>query len=592
MRYHIDLIPDFRSHTTHAAGESIYFVGNEPRHVPEPFTPIIGGASLKTILLSAMVLSLLALAAAPPSLDACTSILVSKGASKDGSVMITYACDGEFHPRLQYHPAADHKPGDVFEIKDWSGTVRGTVMEVPHTYAYVGLMNENQVAIGETTFDGRMELENPEGLLHYWTLMGLALQRSKTAREAINVIGELVEEYGYRSTGESISIADKSEAWLMEIIGPGPGGTGANWVALRIPDGYLSCTANRARIGTFPLNNPDRCLYSKDVIDFAVRKGYYDPASGKPFSFRDAYCPATPQRLRYCETRVWSIFRRAAPSQTFSPDYHRGVEGAEPYPLWIKPDAKLSVHDVMSLMRDHYEGTPFDMTTGVDAGPFCAPDRWRPMTWTVDSVEYSWERPISTQQTGFSFVSQSRSWLPDAIGGVYWYGVDDTYTSCYIPFYACTQELPPAFTTGSLSEFSWDSAWWVFNFVANFANVRYSAMIVDIQAVQQQLEGDLLAFQPVIERTALDLYKSDPALTARYLTDYSLVHAEDVVRKWRTLGEFLITKYNDGYVQESPGRPEETGYSEAWLRNVLKDNPDAFKLKKWKTEHSESDLPF
>lgn len=525
-------------------------------------------------------------------LSACTSILVSKGASKDGSVIITYSCDGEFHPRLRYRSAADHDPGDYYEIKDWSGNLRGKVKEVPHTYAVVGLMNEHQVAIGETTFDGRKELVNPDGLLQYWTLMQLALQRAKTAREAIRVIADLVDEHGYRSTGESISIADKKEAWLMEIIGPGPGGKGAHWVALRIPDGYISCTANRARIGAFPLDDPDNCLYSKNVINFAIEKGYYDPDSGEPFSYTDAYCPPTPQRLLYTATRVWSIFRRAAPSQEFSPEYHRAALGAEPYPLWIKPDKKLSVADVIALMRDHYEGTPFDMTKGVDAGPYGTPNRWRPMTWTVDDVEYSWERPISTQQTGFSFVSQSRDWLPDPIGGVYWYGVDDTYTSCYIPLYCCIREVPESFARGSLRSFSWDSAWWVFNFVANFANLKYSYMIEDIQTVQQRIETDLIALQPVVEKTALDLHQTDPELMTTYLTSYSVNHAEDVVKKWRALAEHLITKYNDGYVQEKPGDPKEKGYPEKWLRDVLKCRPDAFELRKWEKEESETELPF
>jgi dipeptidase len=530
--------------------------------------------------------------ALPVSSLACTSILVSKGASEDGSVIITYACDGEFHPHLRYVPAADYEPGATKEIRHWNGELRGEIAQVEHTYAYIGLMNEHQVAIGETTFDGRLELQNEEGILHYWTLMQLVLQRAKTAREGVELIGELVDEYGYRSTGESISIADKNEAWLMEIIGRGPGVKGANWVALRIPDGYMSCTANRARIGTFPLDDPDNCLYAPGMIDFAVEKGYYDPDSGEPFSFRDAFCPATPQRLLYCATRVWSIFRRAAPSKEWPVDYHRGVEGAEPYPLWIEPDEKLSVADVVALMRDHYEGTPYDMTKGVDAGPFDTPNRWRPMTWTIDDTEYSWERPISTQQTGFSFVSQSRDWLPDAIGGVYWYGVDDTYTSCYVPLYACLDDVPESFATGRLSAFSWDSAWWVFNFVANFANIKYSHMIEDIQTVQRRIEGDFFALQPVIEKPALELYESDPELAKRYLSRYSVGNAERAVTEWRKLAERLITKYNDGYVQKEPGRPEEVGYPEDWLRKVLSSRPDRFKLKKWREEGTETDLPF
>jgi dipeptidase len=529
----------------------------------------------------------------PPSVsNACTSILASKGATTDGSVTITYSCDGEFHPHLRFVPAADYEPGAIKEIRHWDGKLMGEIDQVEHTYAYIGLMNEHQVAIGETTFDGRLELQNEEGILHYWTLMQLVLQRARTARQGVELIGQLVAEYGYRSTGESISIADKKEAWLLEIIGRGPGELGANWVALRIPEGYISCTANRARIGEFPLDDPDNCLYSPDVIDFAIEKGYYDPDSGEPFSYCDVYCPATPQRLLYCATRVWSIFRRAAPSKDWPTEFHRGVEGAERYPLWIKPDEKLSTADVIALMRDHYEGTPYDMTVGVDAGPFCTPNRWRPMSWTVDENEYSWERPISTQQTGFSFVSQSRDWLPDAIGGVYWYGLDDTYTSCYTPLYSCLQEVPESFATGRLSAFSWDSAWWIFNLVANFANLKYSYMIQDIQAVQQKIEGDYFALQPVVEKSAKELYKSDPDLAKRYLTGYSVNSAENMASQWRKLAELLITKYNDGYVQEEPGRPKEKGYSEDWLREVLSSRPDQFKLKKWQEEKTETDLPF
>jgi len=356
--------------------------------------------------------------------EACTNLLVTRKASVDGSVMITYTCDGEFHPHLEYTPAARYLAGDSVNITDWHGKVRGRIKQSRQTYAVIGLMNEHQLAICETTFGGREELRNPDGLLHYWDMMQLALERAKTAREAIKVMTGLVTEYGYQSTGESFSIADTKEAWIMEMIGPGPGGQGAEWVALRIPDGYISCHANKARIGEFPLNDPENCLYSDNVISFAVEKGYYDPKSGKPFRFCEAYCPATPKNQRYADTRVWSIFRRAAPSKNLSPDYHRAVEAAEPYPLWIKPDKKLSVADIFALMRDHYEGTDYDMTRGIDAGPYGTPNRWRPIDWTLDSLDfYVWERPISTQQTAFSFVSQSRSWLPNPIGGVLWYGL-------------------------------------------------------------------------------------------------------------------------------------------------------------------------
>ena len=527
------------------------------------------------------ILVLVSVVSIAPAVRAdCTNLLVTKGASADGSVMITYTCDGEFHPQLRYTPAADFEPGEFLEVKDWRGNVRGRIKQVPHTYAVVGLMNEHQLAISETTFDGRLDLQNPDGLLHYWNLMQYALQRARTAREAIKVMTDLVAEHGYRSTGESISIADPREAWILEIIGPGPGGKGANWIAVRIPDGYVACHANKARIGEFPRDDPENCLYSKNVINFAIDQGYYDPAAGKPFRFCDAYCPPTPKNQRYGSTRVWSFFRRIAPSQNFSPDYHRAVPGAEPYPLWVKPDEKLSLEDVFTLMRDHYEGTDFDMTKGIDAGPYGTPNRWRPITWEIDGKEYAWERPISTQQTGFTFVSQSRDWLPNEIGGVYWYAVDDTYLCCYVPLYCCIDDLPPSYTVGGLDSFTWDSAWWVFNFVANYANLRYADMCPDIQAVQHELEQHLLTLQPAVEQTALELHKTNPELMRCYLTDYCVTHAELVVKRWRELGEYLIQRYNDGYVQDENGRPQERGYSESWLRKVLRERPEQFKLPK------------
>ena len=519
---------------------------------------------------------------------ACTNILVSKGASKDGSVMITYSCDGEFVPHPRIVPAADHQAGDSLEFK--IGTKIVKIPQVPHTYKVVDLMNEHQLVIGETTFSGRQELINPQGVFHYWTLMRLALQRAKTAREAIKVITGLVEKYGYRSGGETISIADPKEAWILEIIGPGPGGQGAEWVARRIPDGYISCHANKARISTFPLNDPKNCLYSKNVISFAIKKGYYDPKSGEPFRFNEAYCPDTPRNRRYSDMRVWSIFRRAAPSNHFSADYARSDLKAKSYPLWIKPDHKLSVADVFSLMRDHYEGTPFDMTKGIDAGPFGSPDRWRPISWKIDSVEYAWERPISTQQTGFSYVSQSRSWLPDCIGGVLWYGLDDTYTSCYMPVYCSADKFAKPLETGSLQEFSWDSAWWIFNLVANYANLKYSYMIKDIQKVQKDLEGKFLALQPAVEKTALQLAKQDPKLMERYLTNYSVTQQNTVFERWKQLATYLITKYNDGYVQERPGRPSQKGYPQQWLGKIVKEKGQQYKLPENKKKKPESKL--
>ncbi|HMA77153.1 MAG TPA: C69 family dipeptidase [Candidatus Krumholzibacteriaceae bacterium] len=546
---------------------------------------------MRRIFCSVSVVSLAIIIFSAPA-PACTNMIVTSSASEDGSVMITYTCDGEFLPHLRHIPAADHKKDEYIEIKDWHGNIEGRIKQVPHTFAVTNLINERQVVIGETTFTGRKELRNEDALLHYWQLMRLALQRAATAREAVEVIADLVSEYGYSSTGESFSIGDKNEAWLMEIIGTGPGGEGAVWVARRVPEGYICAHANKARIGEFPLDDPRNCLYSDNVIDFAVKKGYYNPESGKPFNFSKAYCPATPQKLRYTATRVWSIFRRCAPSKKWPVDYHRGERGAKPYPLWIKPDKKLSLEDVIDIMRDHYEGTEYDMTEGVDAGPFGTPNRWRPITWKIDGTDYTWERPVSTQQTGFSFVSQSRSHLPDPIGGLLWYGVDDTYFTCYIPLYCGISDVPESYSRGRISEFSGDSAWWVFNFVANFSNLRYSQMRNDIQAVQEELEGKLISLQPAVEMTAERILEEDEELLTAYLTDYSNTHAEMVVERFRELGKQLIRKYNDGYTQTRKGRPEETGYPESWLRDVLKQRPDQFKLKSRGGDSLETQMPY
>ena len=542
--------------------------------------------------LPAALLVAVAVLCASAAADACTNLLVTRGASADGSTMITYTCDGVFHARLRHEPAADYEAGAMYEIRDWGDNLRGTIPQVAHTYAVTGLMNEHQLSIVETTFDGRLELQNENSVLHYWNLMQIALRRARTAREAVLVMTSLVEEFGYRSTGESFSIADPDEVWILEMIGCGAEETGAVWVARRLPEGTISAHANMARIGTFPLNDPENCLYSRNVIPLAVERGYYDPASGEPFNFREAYDPADAQKKRYTATRVWSLFRRAAPSQGFSPEFHRGVEGVVDYPLWIKPDHKLSLADVMDLMRDHYEDTPFDMTVGVDAGPFGNPNRWRPMAWERDGNRYSWERPISTQQTGFSAICQARRRLPDPVGGVYWYGVDDTYTTCWFPLYCGIDEVPPSFARGSLDRFSWDSAWWVFNFVANYAGLKYSTMIEDIQAVQQELEGGFLALQPSVEKTAVEIARTDPALLRAYLTSYSVAAGERVTARWTELAEHLLTKYNDGYVRDEAGEAQQVGYPPEWLDDVRKLRPDQFYLEEAKADSTTEALPY
>ena len=545
-----------------------------------------------------IALFVIAALSAVPALWACTNLLVTKGASADGSVTITYTADSAgFYSRLEIFPAADHSEGAVINIPATKDRPASKIEQAAHTHQVLGVVwdgndlarqgciNEFQVAVAETTFGGREENHNPKGLLNYSLLMTLALQRSQTAREAIDVMVRLVDEYGYNDEGESISIADKEEAWVFEIVGVGPTDDfskgGAIWVAKKVPDGEISVHANQARIGEIPeKSDSEHCRFSDNIIGFAVEKGWFNPNGGKPFHFADVYGGTDAKTIRVCASRVWSIYRRAAPSQNFSPDYHRNIEGTADYPWSIKPDKKLSTADVFALMRDHFDGTDFDMTQGIDAGDYGLPRRWRPLFWKVDDVEYSWERPISTQQTGFSIVTQSRSHLPDSVGGVLWYGVDDTYLSCYFPLYCGITELPPSYTVGSIKRFSWDSGWWVFNLVSNYANLKYDTITPDIIAVQKELETKFLALQAPVEKTAAELVRTDPILAQRYLTDYSVSQAESVTIRWRRLATDIFTKYNDGYIRSEDGTYPNVGYPDGWLRRVLKERPEQFKLPK------------
>lgn len=516
---------------------------------------------------------------------ACTNFLITKGASKDGSTFITYAADShELYGELYYTAAADHLPGEMLDIYEWdTGKYLGQIKQIAHTYAVVGNMNERQVSIGETTWGGRDELQNQKTIVDYGSLMYIALQRAKTAREAIQVMGELVAEYGYASSGETFSIADPNEVWIMEMIGKGPDKKGAVWVARIIPDGYICAHANQARIRQFPLNDSKNCLYEKDVINLAREKGYFN-GQDKDFSFADAYAPADYGALRFCEARVWSMFRRAAPSLNLPVDYVDARPNAEPLPLWIKPDSKLCVRDVMEFIRDHFEGTYFDMTKDIGAGPYKLPYRWRPLTWTVDSVEYCNERATSTQQTGFSFVAQARAWLPDAIGGVFWFSVDDTYSTVYVPMYCGITEVPKSYAvgTGDFLHFSWESAFWVFNWVSNYCYLRYSDMIVDVQKVQRKLEGQFIANQAGVDEAAMALYKQAPRLALSYLTDYSVNAGNSTVERWRKLGEFLLYKYLDGNVKNELGNVTHPGYPQSWYRTITNQTGDHFKMKKLK----------
>ena len=504
---------------------------------------------------------------------ACTNLIVTRGASADSATYLVYLNDGEWLYHLDITPARDHSMSDSLNYKSLSG-IEHKVHQVAHTYAIIGfLMNEHQLAIGESTFIGREELWDRDAPLKYWDLMRLALLRAKTAREAIEVITSLVAQYGYGSEGESISIADPDEAWLLEIIGTGGRG-GAAWVARRIPDGNITAHANHSRIGEFPMDDPENCRYSDNVISLAIDKGYYDPDSGEPFRFNEVYDPSDIQKLRYSESRVWSIYRRAAPSLNFSSDYHRGLS-EEPYPLYIKPDEKLSVPNVFSLVRDHYEGTNFDMTKGITAGPFGNPNRPRPLSWKSDSADYSFERPVSTYNTAFSYVAQLRNYLPDEIGGIAWYGVDDTYTSCYFPIYCQATSVPEPFTIGDINRYSPESAWWAFNFVANYAGIRYCDMMEDIKKIQKKLEQQFVDVQAAIEKSALEM---DKEKRIEFLTNYSDNAGLMVHRKWVELGNYLVMKYNDGYVKDSAFRIISKGYTEEWFEFIMKYTGKKYKV--------------
>jgi dipeptidase len=541
-------------------------------------------STLRTLTAAAAVL---ASSLAQP-LVACTNILVTKGASKDGATMISYAADSHtLYGELYYKAGAQHLAGEMRDIVDWdSGKLLGRVKEAPVTYTRVGNMNEFQVVIGETTFGGRKELQEPAGIVDYGSLMYMALERAKTAREAIQVMGQLVEEYGYASEGESISVGDVNEAWIFDIIGKGKGQKGAVWVAVRVPDGTISAHANHSRISQFPLHDPANCIYSPDVVSFARANGWYK-GEDKDFSFNGTYAPADFGALRFCEARVWSVFHRAAPSLNLPIDVAKGVKDAKPLPLFVKPDRKLGVHDVMELMRDHYEGTELDMTKDIGAGPYHTPYRWRPMEWKVDGKDYLHERAISTQQTGWSYVSQSRGYLPNPIGGVLWFGVDDTYSTVYVPQYCANKAVPHSFAegTGSWNEFSWDSAFWTFNFVANYAYSRYDDMIGDIQKVQRELEGNFLANQAGVEEHALALYKQSPLMARDYLTEYSCTQGEMVTRRWRKLGEFLIWKYLDGNVRDSKGEVTHPAYPQDWYRRIVNDKGEAIRIPEGEAGH-------
>ena len=520
------------------------------------------------------------------SLYACTNFLVTRGASIDGSTFITYTADSHtLYGELYFWPAADYPPGTVLDVYEWDS--HKFLVQIPqllHTYNVVGNMNEHQLALGETTYGGKEELVDTSAKMDYGSLMYLALQRARNSREAIKVMTQLVEEYGYCSEGESFSISDPNEAWIMEMIGKGPGNKGAVWVAMRIPDGCVSGHANQARITTFPLNDTMNCYYSKDVISFARQKGYFK-GKDEQFSFSDTYAPVDFGAARFCEARVWSLFNKVNSGMNKYLDYAMGKDLKNRMPLWVKPDKKLSVHDVMESMRDHFEGTPMDMNNDWGAGPYQCPYRWRPMNWKVDNKNYINERAISTQQTGFSFVAQSRGWMPDAVGGIIWFAVDDNYTTVYTPMYTSINQVPSNYAVGNgdMMVFSDSSAFWIFNQVSNFAYTRYKDMIVDIKPVQKELELGYLNNTSDVDAKALELYNSNPADAKQFLTEYCLTLGKNTFNRWKQLYGFLFTKYMDGNIKfpvtdSRVPKVTQPGYSPEWYKELVKQTGNRFKV--------------
>ena len=532
--------------------------------------------------------------------DACTNFLITKGASADGSCYISYSADSHvLYGELYHWASADYPVGSMLDVYEWdTGKYLGKIKQATHTYNVIGNMNENQVAIGETTFGGREELVDTTAIVDYGSLIYIALQRAKTAREAIQIMTGLVAEYGYASEGESFSISDPNEVWIMEMLGKGSPvqvkdkkgriktayNKGAVWVAIRIPDGYISGHANQARITTFPANDPENCIYSPDAISFARAKGYF-AGDDKDFSFSDTYAPLNFEGARFCEARVWSGFNKVNKNMGQYLDYAKGYDLKNRMPLYIKPDHKLTTQDVIGLMRDYFQGTELDMTKDPGAGPYGCIVRWRPLTWKVDGVEYVNERAISTQQTGFSFIAQSRSFIQTPLGGIIWFGVDDTYSTVYTPMYTCMTRVPENYAVGngSMMNFSPDAAFWVFNQVSNFAYTRYKDMIPDIQKVQKKLEDQYISFTPVIDKVASELYAKDKSQAVEFLTAYSVEQGENTVKEWKSLYAFLFTKFMDGNIKEKDGNKQnpkfkQPGYSEDFYRNVIRSTGDRFKV--------------
>ena len=567
----------------------------------------------------------LAITAGQIKINACTNVIVTKGATTDGSNMISYAADShQLYGELYFAPAKVWNPGEMLKIYEWdTGKFLGEIPQAARTFQRVGNMNEHQLIIAETTYGGRHELEDPKGIMDYGSLIYTALERAKTAREAIDVIVDLANTYGYYSSGESFSLADKNEVWVMDLIGKGPDNKGIVWVARRVPDGYICSHANQARISTFPLDDPENCLYAPDVISFAREKGYFN-GEDKDFSFCDAYAPLDFSAMRACEARAWSAFNILCDGKfTFMDengnevtkdaydyiDYAMGYDSSKRFPLFVKPARKLTVKDVADVMRDHYEGTPMDMTADIGAGGNALPYRWRPMGFKHDGKSYINERAIATQQTGFWFVGQVRGYLPDEIGAVNWFGCDDAATSYLTPIYVSTYQIPECFRVGNgdMITYSPTSAFWMTNRVANACYKAYNIMFPTVDAAIDAWESEMTEAVAKADKEALAIYneaarkprrnlgRNDKArktvdqfaAVRQYLTDFSIYNAQRIFDKWVALEQLLLVKYIDGNVKAQnedgtfitnehtdriPDKISQPGYTEKWKECVAKDH--------------------
>lgn len=539
-----------------------------------------------------------AVAASQIASFACTSLLAGKGATTDGSTMITYNADSYvLYGELYHHPAADHKKGEMLEVREWdTNKYLGEIKQVEHTYATIGNMNEHQLAITESTWSSRPELMDTTAIIDYGSLIYITLQRARTAREAIKVMTDLVNEYGYRSTGESFSIADPNEVWIMEMVSKGMKEKGAVWVAIRIPDDCISGHANQSRIHQIPFDDKENCIYSKDVVSFARDMGYFN-GKDEDFSFCNAYAVTDYLALRGCDGRVWSFYNKYAKGMDKYLPYIL-AEGGEVLPLYIKPDRKLSVQDMQAMLRDHFDGTELDMTKDPGAGPWHSPYRFAPLIWKSDSVEYVHERPIATQQTGFTLVAQMRSWLPDEIGGILWFGVDDSAMTVYNPIYCAITKVPECYRQGNgdFYTLSWTSAFWVNNFVANQTYIRYSQVYPDVKKVQTEIESSYVESTKKVETEALKLYKESPEKANALLTAFSDSVSDSATARYRQLGEYLFVKYLDGRVKKEkdgkfertadgyPVSPDSPGYSDDYYRSIVSSDGDRLRVKEVKPQ--------